>query len=144
MQSAPTLINCTFVGNYSPEHGGAIFFHHGAMLTLENCIIAFNGYGEAVYWGIFGRGQVQSQNSEVTFTSCSIYGNDEGDWVGHIENQYGINGNMREDPLFCDPHNGTFRLRENSPCAPFSPPNAEYDLVGAWPVGCELSGLHEE
>jgi hypothetical protein len=99
---------------------------------MENCIIAFNGLGEAFFWGA---------ESELTLTGCSIYGNDGGDWVGDIEDQYGIRGNIQEDPLLCDPDNGDLRLRENSPCAPFSPPNVEYDLLGAWPVGCDVSGV---
>jgi hypothetical protein len=65
-----------------------------------------------------------------------VYGNAGGDWVGCIEDQYGINGNISEDPLFCDPETGDFRLQEGSPCGPFSPPNEECDLIGAWPVGC--------
>lgn len=48
---------------------------------------------------------------------------------------FGINGNISEDPLFCDPEHQDFTLRENSPCAPFTPPNPECDLIGAWPVG---------
>ena len=33
-------------------------------------------------------------------------------------------------------NDGDFYIDCNSPCAPFSPPNPECDLIGAWPVGC--------
>ena len=67
---------------------------------------------------------------------CDLCGNSGGDWVGCIEDQFGIRGNISEDPLFCGPDNGDLTLQDCSPCAPFSPPNPEGDLIGAWPVGC--------
>lgn len=75
-------------------------------------------------------------SDEVVLTCCDIYGNEGGDWTGLIAAQYGINGNISEDPLFCDPESGDLRLQENSPCTPFTPPNPDCDLIGAWPVGC--------
>jgi hypothetical protein len=71
-----------------------------------------------------------------TLVCCDIYGNAGGDWVGPIAGQLGIDGNIWADPLFCDPTNGDFTLQACSPCAPFSPPNPECDLLGAYPVGC--------
>jgi hypothetical protein len=92
---------------------------------LEWTILAFSLYGGAV---MAGHG--------VTLSCCDIYGNVGGDWVDYIASQYGINGNISEDPLFCDPENLDFTLHADSPCAPFTPPNPECDLIGAWPVGC--------
>ncbi len=40
------------------------------------------------------------------------------------------------DPVFCDATPEDYRLDETSPCAPFSEPDAECDLIGAWPIGC--------
>lgn len=65
-----------------------------------------------------------------------LYGNAGGDWTPGIQHLLGINGNICEDPLFCDPENGDFTLHCDSPCAPFTPPNPECDLIGARPVGC--------
>ncbi len=67
---------------------------------------------------------------------CDIYGNAGADWGDYVADQYGINGNICEDPLFCDPQNGDLTVQGCSPCAPFSPPNPECDLIGAWPIGC--------
>ena len=100
--------------------------------SFENTIIAFSRWGAAVA----GAGTLP------ILACCDIYGNEGGDWVGVIEDQYGINGNISADPLFCDPENGDFTLHEDSPCAPFTPPNEECDLIGAWPVGCEVTAIH--
>jgi len=47
-----------------------------------------------------------------------------------------VDGNISEDPIFCDPQNADFQLAANSPCTPFAPLNPECDLIGAWPVAC--------
>jgi hypothetical protein len=90
----------------------------------ERTIVAFSVSGQGVY------------TDDATLVCCDIYGNAGGDWVQYIASQYGANGNICEDPLFCDPENLDFTLHADSPCAPFTPPNPECDLIGAWPVGC--------
>jgi predicted outer membrane repeat protein len=95
--------------------------------TISNTIVAFSADGGAV---------ACDGGAAPALSCCDIYGNAGGNWVGGIEDQYGIDGNISEDPVFCDPDNGDFTLQECSPCAPFSPPNPECDLIGAWPVGC--------
>ncbi|MCK4304864.1 MAG: right-handed parallel beta-helix repeat-containing protein [Candidatus Eisenbacteria sp.] len=125
--SSPTIINCTFYGNSAPS-GGGICCEANSDLILENCIISFSTEGEAVL--------VTGSSSSATLTCCDIFGNAGGDWVGYIAPQQGINGNISAYPLFCDPGNGDFTLQSCSPCAPFSPPNPECDLIGACPVGC--------
>jgi hypothetical protein len=96
--------------------------------TIENTIIAFSYYGPGVLSHYGGPVPI--------LVCCDIFGNAGGDWMGAIASQYGINGNVSEDPLFCDPENLDFTLHADSPCAPFTPPNPECDLIGAWPVGC--------
>jgi hypothetical protein len=46
-------------------------------------------------------------------TCCDVYGNEGGDWVGCIADQYGIDGNISEDPFFCE---GSLYLSSDSPC----------------------------
>lgn len=62
-------------------------------------------------------------------------------WRQYCGRIYGINGNISEDPLFCDPEAENYHLQEGSPCAAFTPPNEECDLIGAFPVGCEMMGF---
>ncbi len=50
-----------------------------------------------------------------------------------------MQGNISADPLFCDPAAGDLRLQEGSPCAP----GTECDLMGAWPVGCDVTPAAE-
>ena len=79
----------------------------------------------------------------ATLRCCDIYGNAGGDWIGSIAGQLGLDGNISEDPLFCDPETLDFTLHPDSPCAPFTPPNPECDLIGAWPVGCSPTPMLE-
>jgi len=94
-------------------------------LDVHNSIVAF---------GLLGPGVGCGSAVTPTLTCCDIYGNEGGDWVDCIADQYGVNGNICEDPLFCDPENGDFTIRGDSPCAPDY--NPECGLIGAWPVGC--------
>ncbi|MCK4413281.1 MAG: right-handed parallel beta-helix repeat-containing protein [Candidatus Eisenbacteria sp.] len=122
----PTLSNCTLVGSHGST-AGTIYCNAECSITLENCIIAFGTHGVPIYCNDW---------SVATLTCCDVFGNAGGDWVGCIADQYGINGNASLDPLFCDLEGGDLRLHENSPCAPFSPPNDACDLIGALPAGC--------
>ncbi|MCK4415498.1 MAG: right-handed parallel beta-helix repeat-containing protein [Candidatus Eisenbacteria sp.] len=124
---APTFINCTMAYNDAGSGAGGIACG-SATVTIENTIIAFSTTGEAVA-------------GSATLSCCDLYGNAGGDWVGDIAGQFGIDGNISEDPLFCNPPAGDFTLPEDSPCAPFSPPNPECGLIGSEPVVCDPSGL---
>ncbi len=123
-----TLTNCTFCGDAANEGGAALACEVNGHAFLENSVLAFGTLGEAV---------LCTSSSSATLTCCDVFGYAGGDWVGHIADQYGINGNISEDPLFCNAAEGDFTLQVDSPCAPFSPPNPECDLIGAWPVGCD-------
>ncbi|MCK4415299.1 MAG: hypothetical protein KAY32_17330, partial [Candidatus Eisenbacteria sp.] len=102
--------------------------------TAERTIISYGTQGEAVHCA----------PDLLTLTCCDLYGNVDGDWTGSIAGQYGVDGNISEDPLFCDPSGGApdydfgyyFGLHSDSPCAPFSDPNPECDLIGAFVVAC--------
>ncbi|MBD3236024.1 MAG: hypothetical protein GF330_04925 [Candidatus Eisenbacteria bacterium] len=152
--SSPTVTRCSFEHNYAPTNAGAVWCggdsadplfrnctFHGSWggtagcfycnahcsLTLENCIISFGPHGIPVY---------SADGSQVMVSCSDVYGNSEGDWVQCLGGLQHINGNICEDPLFCYPQDNDLTLEECSPCAPFTPPNEECDLIGAWPVGC--------
>jgi predicted outer membrane repeat protein len=120
--SYTSVSECTFWGNA----GRAAIIAGYMEVILDNTVIAFSTQGCAI----------DSPYDNALLTCCDLYGNAGGDWVGTIADQFGVRGNICEDPLFCDPENGDFSLDAASPCAPFSAPNPECDLIGAWPVGC--------
>ena len=120
--------SATFWGNSASESGGALSCGNTSTVTLANAVVSGSVGGEAIscYSG-----------NEVTLTCCDIYGNAGGDWVGCIADQYGVNGNFSEDPLFCLDDNAAepYSLHEGSPCLPENSPCGQ--LVGAYPQGCE-------
>ena len=147
--SGPNFVErCTFAGNVSPSSGAAIwsekisetyildctFYRNHASdatvlagnhtVVLENCLLAFASQGAAV----------ASPYGYAKLTCCDIYGNAGGDWVGSIADQYGIRGNLSEDPLLCAPWTGDYRLDAVSPCAEEN--NPECGQIGAWGIGC--------
>ena len=125
--ASPTFESCTFVGNSST--GGVIgcSFALGVPShpSIRNCIIAFSPAGRAV---------ICDAQSEPALECCDLFGNAGGDWVGCLDGQLGTDGNIAEDPLFCDPAGFDFTIEEGSPCAPnFNP---ACGLIGAFSVGC--------
>jgi parallel beta-helix repeat protein len=120
--SDATLRNCTLVEN----DGVAISVHASSHASVENCIVAFNE-----------RPVSCSSSSSADLTCTDVYGNELGNWgYDCISAQYGINGNIGEDPLFCGAMSSMspLALHSNSPCAPEH--NPECDLIGAWAVDC--------
>jgi len=125
--SGPLLLNCTLYANSAPR-GGGISCGWESAPVLEHSIIAFSVRGEAIYCG--------SESCAPQLSCCDLFGNG-GDWVTCIADQLGSNGNVCENPLFCDAAGGDLGLQPSSPCAPSSPPDSECDQIGAWPVACE-------
>ncbi|MCK4415404.1 MAG: right-handed parallel beta-helix repeat-containing protein [Candidatus Eisenbacteria sp.] len=119
---SPSFVNCTMAYNVAGSGAGGIDCG-SATVTLENTIIAFSTGGHAL-------------DGNATLSCCDLYGNAGGDWIGDIAGQYGVNGNISEDPLFCDLMSDDFTIQEDSPCAAFSSPNPECDLIGSEPIGC--------
>jgi hypothetical protein len=116
-------------------HASGLHLDLGVQGTVERTVISHSTRGQAVYC---------DATSTAALTCCDIYGNAGGDWTGSIAGQYGLGGNISEDPLFCDaagwfyelPLEYHFGLNSDSPCAPFSDPNPECDLIGAFGVAC--------
>jgi predicted outer membrane repeat protein len=134
-QGFPLLASCTLYGNTAGEGAGIwISTDSPSLATVRNTIIAFSSSGGAVHCG---------ENGFVNLQCCDIYGNVGGDYVGCIADEFGVNGNIADNPWFCAPEEGDFSIASESPCAPFSPPNDECDLIGAWPVGCDVSAADE-
>lgn len=123
----PTFANCTFWGNEA-ESSHVFRLMEGAQPRLENTIIASNPGAGAIC--------CEDSLSVPTLTCSDIYGNEGGEWTGFIAGQLGLNGNISEDPKFCDADSADFRLFDDSPC--ITDPGC--GQIGAWGVGCESSG----
>jgi hypothetical protein len=122
------LVNCTFVGN-SGMLGAAVFSYDRALAVMENCVIAFNLQGQAVYC---------LEGGATASASCTdIYGNAGGNWVGCLAGQQDLNNNLSADPVFCDGAAGDYRLQPSSPCAPEN--NGCQVRLGALTVGCSCA-----
>ncbi|MCK4305017.1 MAG: right-handed parallel beta-helix repeat-containing protein [Candidatus Eisenbacteria sp.] len=134
--ASPSIMNCTLVGNGAGTGGGIICYYE-SYPTIGNTIIAFSTQGEAV-------GCIEE--ASPTLVCCDLFGNAGGDWVGCIANQSGVDGNISGEPLFCGSSNpeAPYTLHADSPCAAYSPPNHECDLIGAYPVGCGAGAAAEE
>jgi predicted outer membrane repeat protein len=121
--SSPSFDNCTFYHNAAYE-GGAIHCA-GSSPSIDNTIIASSPSGEAVFGG---------SKSNPSLSCCDVYGNSGGDWVGCIEDQLGVNGNISDDPEFCNPPDGNYGVGPGSPCLAAN--NACGVLIGAWAESC--------
>lgn len=123
--SSPRVMGCTIVANSAAGGGGGLACRNASSPVIGNTVIAFAARGEAIDCG---------PGSEPALSCCDLYGNAGGDWVGHIAGQYGLSGNIAEDPLFCDAAGGDYRIFNTSPCA--SAYSQGCGLMGALGVGC--------
>ena len=95
-------------------------FVGGSSAVIEQCAIAWNGWGKGVY---------DSSARSTEILHCCVYGNDGGD---------DLPGNAHDnefvDPLFCDAEADDYTLCADSPCAES---NNDWDLlIGAHDIGC--------
>jgi len=122
---SPGSGECEITGNTFVRCGLDIEFHTGGSpMVFERNTIA---RGRVLFW--IGSGGDYSCNN---FWRSSV-----NDRIGNLSES----NNITNDPLFCGEAGGDFTLSVGSPCAPYSAPNEECDLIGAWPVACELD-LH--
>ena len=135
--------SCTIFANqayasegYGELGGGGMYVDGQSAVTLENTIIASSTDGG----GIWCHGGTVPE-----VRCCDIWGNADGDWVGCIADEYGMDGNFSADPRFCDTPTGNFGVETCSPCLPGNHPDgyACGAPVGAYPSGCECGATTE-
>lgn len=115
-----TVENVTFVGNRAGAHGGA-FRSVDSDPVLNGVILAFSTAGE----GISCEGA-----NDPELSHCDIYGNAGGDQLCGVD----VQGNISEDPLFCDLFAGDLSLCFNTPCTGPLMPDGH---MGRYGVGCD-------
>ncbi len=135
-QSIGSFVQCTFAANSGPAGGGGLTCGCQGVANLDACIIAASTSGEAIYcWS----------SGTATLRCSDLHGNAGGDWVGMIADQFGMNGNISQDPLFCDLAAGDLTLHAGSPClAGHHPMGEDCGLIGAWTIGCPIEGIEDE
>ncbi|MFH1501971.1 MAG: right-handed parallel beta-helix repeat-containing protein [Candidatus Eisenbacteria bacterium] len=117
--------NCTIVGNEA-EWGGGTCAKGEA--SLERCIVAFCGPGEAV--------RCEAGSSVAVSFSCFFASG----WSDSLCGEH--SANVFADPGFCDREGGDLRLCADSPCLPENNPHGV--LIGALEAGgCDCPGPPE-
>jgi hypothetical protein len=149
MYRNPLIAECTFYGNSGSDCAALRTWSSSSEIT--QCTFADNSSSAGSVWLTGGSPQPDFNSSIIAFNTnsvavactdslpelacCDIYGNDLGDWVGCIAGEFGNDGNIRMDPLFCDPDSGDYTLQLESPCmADSAPPGCP--RLGAHDVGC--------
>lgn len=128
---AATITGSTIVSNSGPNFGSGIYLGPASPdqpVVIENTIVAFNHGSNGIFLDDPPAG------SDVSVICCDVYGNDGEDYGGDIADQTGVNGNISENPLFCDTLSGDYYIYDDSPCAP---EHSECEtLVGLYGVAC--------
>lgn len=123
---------CTFVSNTAPNGSGV--WCHGHDLepraSFDHTIIAS---------GMGGEGVSITGVAIAIFTCTNIHGNEGGDWIGPIADQYGVYGNISGSPCFCDAPSGDYGLHDTSICATEWGMCGDCGVIGAHPVGCSAA-----
>ncbi len=94
---------------------------------VTRTIIAFNGQ-EALGGGCA---------TSAVLACADLYGNQLGDYIGDLSLQLGVDGNISEDPVFCDPDAGVYTIHALSPCLDGNHPDEfACGTIGAEGMGC--------
>ena len=121
------ISNCTFYGNHA-NIGGAIKCLDPGTLVLSNSLISHNTAGGCIAY---------TGSALLILECCDLIDSGGLDWTGILAQQYGLNGNIREDPQYCStsPIEDSFwGLQSDSPC---SPAVSLCGQIGAFRSECE-------
>lgn len=160
--SSPHISNLTIYNNKADWGGGGIYCEHESKPIIENVTISRN---RARYWagGVYCENYAHpsllnsilwnnlpheirlNSNGDVTIEYSDIEDGKDGIvydslalWGGTI---YWLEGNIDENPLFCDPIIDQFTLAENSPC---SGTGKDGQNMGAHDVACDSIFILED
>ena len=115
--------SCASGGCYHEIRGNTISYNAASGLYSDTAIPSQLGHNIFAFNTVLG---IDAAPEDSLHLECTdIYGNGGGDWVEPIAGQYGMNGNIAADPLFCN----ASLSEEGDSC------------FGAWPPACG-AGFH--
>jgi hypothetical protein len=121
--SNPTILNNTITRNIATYRGGGIFCLFDSSLVITNTILWADSSDNC--WELY-----ISAGGDPEITYCNVKGGCTGE------------GNIDEEPLFCNPWIPDYWLAEISPCIGTG---SGGDNIGAFGVGCaEPTGMDEK
>jgi len=141
--SNPTLSYLIIYDNHAALYGGGVFLWDSSPI-FSNVVISNNeAAGGISNDPNVGSGIYSGGNSNPVITNTIIWGNlPESDAIdgiatvsySNIQGGWEGDGNIDENPLFCNPDSGDYTLAENSPCIGTGENGVN---MGAFGVGCE-------
>lgn len=124
LSSMLDLQRLTIAGNSTV--GANLEFDDQTTVTLGQCLVAANT----------GSGLKRASNAVIALSCCNVYGNSGGNFVNFPVNPIGADGNISQDPIFCDAPGSDFQLDSASPCLPAN--NGCGLQIGYFGEGCSL------
>jgi hypothetical protein len=122
----------TFSGNSAGLGGSSVSTY--VSVRFWDCIMAFSPSAVTPF--------NTNAGASVTLECCDVYGNAGGDYVGAVDGQLGVSGNISDDPEFCGVEfepDDPYGISINSPCAEENYPSC--GTIGARPVKCGIPYL---
>jgi len=101
--------------------------------VLDRVIIAHSDTGYGIWTDEF---------SLPALECCDLFANPTGNYGGAITDQTGVDGNISQDPLFCDPMGSDYAVDATSPCLPWN--NDCGVQIGAYGWGCGVTQADTE
>jgi hypothetical protein len=123
------------VNNVGSTVGGGIDISGNELQPIiEHNIVAFNASPPGQGGGIAG----PSPDSNLTIRCNDVWSNTGGNYIHHMTDRTGIDGNISLDPLFCGEYgSGNFYLQAGSPCAEENVPGlCGMIRMGRYPMNC--------
>jgi parallel beta-helix repeat protein len=125
--ASPIIIGCTITENITNSGGGGISVFGNSSPSVMSSIVWANEGRHPYLPFTVGRNSILT----IVCSSVDVYEIDDVEMTGEI--RY-VGAPILDDPLFCDPGHGDFRLQRGSPCLPDE--SACGGIIGALGEGC--------
>ena len=139
--SNPVLENVNITDNVVDDIGGGVFCRSSSSPSFNHVTITNND-------AVIGGGIYSSINSIPSFSNSIIWNNTPESILSHedslivnysnIDGGWGGIGNLNQDPLFCSPDSGIYKLAEDSPCVGSGENGVN---MGANGIGCNTVNI---